>query len=283
MGLPTGWTCSTRPANAPALVPRQGRLRAASLFAGIGGLDLGITAAMETKIYVEKDEACKRVLQRRIADRQLDAGKIISNIEDMVPADVESIEAVVAGFPCPDIAISGKKRGLSAERSSLFRFVVKAAAWSKCGTIVLENVANILSDTMRSVFFEVIAYLWCLGFCDLRWGVLTASSVGSPQCRKRWFLVGFRSQEDRQRFQDLMPALEADDVKGIATKPWNQQNTVALKDWLVPRMPQSEKERLLQLGHAVVPQCAQAAVSLLTHMPVEPKVPSSTAAPCSST
>ena len=71
--------------------------------------------------------------------------------------DLQNIDIVTGGFPCPDIAIAGKKRGFSGKRSVLFKHVVKVAVLSKASFVFffLENVANILSRDMQPVFADV--------------------------------------------------------------------------------------------------------------------------------
>ncbi len=73
--------------------------------------------------------------------------------------------------------------GLSGTRSSLVAEVIKAAAASHCKLMLLENVGHIISTTMSPVFFEIIAWLSLVGMTIIRWGVITAGNVGSPQTR----------------------------------------------------------------------------------------------------
>ena len=67
--------------------------------------------------------------------------------------DLQNIDIVVGGFPCPDIAIAGKKAGFSGKRSVLFKHVVKVAVLSQASFVFLENVAN--SQDMQPVFADV--------------------------------------------------------------------------------------------------------------------------------
>ena len=200
MGFPRGWTS---PSTTAAVKAARGktqtnkRFDAISLFSGVGGIELGMHEVFNTILYVEKDAEAQRVLKRRMADGHLTAAKVLDDVANLTEAHVQKAEAIMAGFPCPDIAISGHHAGFSAERSSLFRYVLKAVAMTKkkCGILVLENVMNIISSNMRVVFFEIVAWLYVLGFTHVRWGVLTASDVGSPQKRGRWFLLAAMSDE----------------------------------------------------------------------------------------
>ena len=51
----------------------------------------------------------------------------------------------------------------------------------------------------------------------------------------------------------------------MSKEAWNMHNTVKLEDWLLHQLPPAERERLMQLGNAVVPKCAEVALSALVH------------------
>jgi len=267
MGLAQDWTCKSRTAMAPQSKPDGStpRLRGASLFSGVAGLDLGTEAAIETSVYVEKDEAARAVLMRRMDDEQISRGEILPDVEILKSADLNNVEVITAGFPCPDIAISGHKAGLSGSRSSLYKDVIKAAVMSKCRVLCLENVANILAVDMRHVFLEVVIWMLMVGFTGVRWGIVAAADVGPPQLRKRWFCVAWRTAEDKERMKDLLPAMSSEYLKGLAKKPWNNDNTVDMKEWLLHGLDPMDRQRLKQLGNAVVPQCASVAYTYLAH------------------
>ena len=132
----------------------------------------------------------------------------------------------------------------------------------KCGILLLENVMNIISSNMRVVFFENVAWLYVLGFTHVRWGVLTASDVGSPQKRGRWFLLAAMSDEILEKLKLVARKIDAKTLQSMAGQVWNKAHQVPMHEWMNNTY---EKERLNQLGNAVVPKCAEVAISLLTH------------------
>ncbi len=80
-------------------------IRFGSLFAGIGGLDLGLErAGMTCKWQVEIDARCNEVLAyhwpkvKRYGDVN-DAGK-----RNLAPVDL-----VCGGFPCQDVSVAGRR------------------------------------------------------------------------------------------------------------------------------------------------------------------------------
>ena len=72
MGLPAHWTSPEHTANVPPIVTGvDGPFRGVSMFSGIASLDLGVLVAIVATVLVEKDEAAKKVLRRRMQDQQL--------------------------------------------------------------------------------------------------------------------------------------------------------------------------------------------------------------------
>src|SRR5688572_19250399 len=95
-------------------------LTVGSLFAGIGGFDLGFErAGFEIKWQVEIDPFCQRVLARHWpnAKRYLD-------IRGTKGDDLDAVDVVVGGFPCKQTsvasAIHGRRVGLSGRDSGLW-------------------------------------------------------------------------------------------------------------------------------------------------------------------
>jgi len=87
-----------------------------SLFAGIGGFDLGFErAGMVCKWQVEIDDYATRVLAKHwpSVHRERD-------IRDCGPHNLERVDVICGGFPCQDISYAGLGAGLDGERSGLF-------------------------------------------------------------------------------------------------------------------------------------------------------------------
>lgn len=84
------------------------RLRAASLFAGLGGFDLALERlGAEVRVQAEIDPFAQRVLRARFPDVRLEP--------DATQADLSGVELVTAGFPCQGLSIAAatpKGRGL---------------------------------------------------------------------------------------------------------------------------------------------------------------------------
>lgn len=113
------------------------------------------------------------------------------------------VDCIVAGFPCQDLSLAGKRAGLDGARSGLFFDILDIA--DACGArgLFLENVAGISSATASVVDeaegdLEERAAARVLGELADRgwhaeWLTLSASDVGASHGRARWFCWAWRS------------------------------------------------------------------------------------------
>ena len=75
------------------------------LFAGIGGIEHGLTeAGMTTVQLCEIMPEAKCVLQHHYPNIQIDDD--VTRLTDLVPADL-----LAGGFPCQNLSIAGNKQG----------------------------------------------------------------------------------------------------------------------------------------------------------------------------
>src|SRR5256885_1463792 len=92
------------------------RLTHGSLFAGIGGLDLGFErAGIKTVWQVEIDEYCRRVLEKHFPEAER-----FRDIRECGAHNLRAVDILSGGFPCQDIAYCGFGAGLAGERSGLW-------------------------------------------------------------------------------------------------------------------------------------------------------------------
>src|SRR5260221_9105550 len=93
--------------------------RVSGLFAGIGGLELGLHAAgFETVQLCEIDPSAIAVLQERFPGVELHA-----DITTMT--ELPDVEVVTAGFPCQDLSMAGRKVGITGGRSGLVASLIR--------------------------------------------------------------------------------------------------------------------------------------------------------------
>lgn len=155
-------------------------LRFGSLFAGIGGLDLGLErAGMECAWQIEKDPYCLRVLDKHWPDIPK-----YHDIKEVDPDDLEPVDLICGGFPCQPVSLAGKRLAQADERwlwPEFFR-IVRAL---RPRYVLVENVPGLLSAGMSDVLGDLAA-----GGYDAEWDCIPAAAVGAPHLRYRVCLVG---------------------------------------------------------------------------------------------
>lgn len=163
-------------------VPRK--LRALSLFAGIGGAELALADYVRTVAYCEIDSFCVSVLLSRMADGRLPVAPIWDDVRTLDGTALRGcVDIVIGGFPCQDVSKAGRCAGLDGERSGLYRELVRLVAQTQPVFVYLENVAAIRRHAHR-----VIGELADMGF-DSRWGHVSAQHAGAPHIRDRWWCL----------------------------------------------------------------------------------------------
>ncbi len=172
-----------------------------SLFSGItiGGLELGLEWAGlgPTKWQVERDEYATRVLARHWPD-----AKRFDDVCAVGATNLEPVDLICGGFPCPDISTAGTGAGLDGDRSRLwFEFLRIVRELRPC-FVVVENVAALAFRGLD----RVLAGLADVGF-DAEWSTVSACSVGAPHMRRRLFIVAYANGEHgRTRIRNIKPA-----------------------------------------------------------------------------
>lgn len=195
----------TRLSTKPNLIPRC--MNVVGLFAGIGGIELGLEAAgHRTTLACEIDAAARAVLQARFP--RLALHDDIRTL-DRLP---KGTDLVTGGFPCQDISQAGKTNGISGKNSGLVNEVFRLLEKSDVPFVLLENVSFILALNRGHAMRHVTSELERLGY---KWAyrVLDSQAFGLPQRRQRMFLLASRVGEP---FEFLMTGNE----EPIEPKDW---------------------------------------------------------------
>ncbi|PHM29077.1 DNA cytosine methyltransferase [Xenorhabdus innexi] len=161
--------------------------KVSSFFAGIGGFDLGLEkAGMDVVFQCEINSFCQEVLKKNWPNIPL-----ISDISSVDPKDIPESNVWCGGFPCQDVSLAnqGKRKGLLGERSGLFFTYAKLIKERKPDWIIIENVPGLLNSHNGEDFRTIIETLDELGY-GLSWRVLDAKYFGTPQRRRRVYIVG---------------------------------------------------------------------------------------------
>lgn len=153
-----------------------------SLFAGIGGLDLGLErAGWRCRWQVERDLFCQRVLAKHWPDVRR-----YGDIRDFPDADTERVDLICGGFPCQDISSAGGKAGLSGTRSGLWTEMLRVVRILRPRFVFVENVADLRARGLGTALGDLAAS----GY-DAEWDCLQAAAVGAPHGRDRIWLIAY--------------------------------------------------------------------------------------------
>ena len=155
-----------------------------SLFAGIGGIDLGFErCGMECKWQVEINDYAQKVLAKHWpkVHRERD-------IRECSARNLDWVDVIAGGFPCQDISYAGLGAGLDGERSGLFFEAIRLVRELQPRAVVLENVAALLTRGLD----RVLGTLAEIGY-DTEWHCIPAAYVGAPHIRDRVFVLAYAS------------------------------------------------------------------------------------------
>ncbi|MCB8933056.1 MAG: DNA (cytosine-5-)-methyltransferase [Chthonomonadaceae bacterium] len=166
--------------------------RAIGLFAGIGGIELGLSqSGFVSELLCENDTACQAVLSKRFPEV-----KLVADVRDL--RSIPKVDVLAAGFPCQDLSQAGLTMGMSGLRSSLVYEVLRLVERrSTCPRfLLLENVPFMLSLRKGEAMNVLVGTLEGLGF-SWAYRVVDSRSFGLPQRRQRVFLLASRTEDPR--------------------------------------------------------------------------------------
>lgn len=188
-----------------ANIEKREALTVAGLFAGIGGIELGLHAAgHQTGFLCEIDEEARAVLDAWYAKQGVKLGEDVPFERDVVKAAKKrlpaGIDLVAGGFPCQDLSQAGKTVGIGGERSglveSMLAMVERVPKSKRPRWILIENVSFMLRLDKGAAMdclvrrIEELGYSWAYRLVDTR-------SFGLPQRRQRVLFLAGREEDPR--------------------------------------------------------------------------------------
>lgn len=155
------------------------------LFAGIGGLSLGLErAGFDVVAQVEADPFRRSVLAKRFP-----GAARFDDVRTFDPNPWRGV-GISGGFPCTDVSDCGPRTGLAGARSGLWREMVRAIRVVGPPFVLVENVAALLGRGMGDVLGDLAACRY-----DTEWDCVPAGSLGAPHRRDRAFIVAYPEGE----------------------------------------------------------------------------------------
>jgi len=163
-----------------------------SLFAGIGGFELGLERAIPgayTSWQVEQNTYCQKVLAKNWPE-----ARIYDDVRNITKNNVEQVDILCGGFPCQDISLAGKGEGLHGKKSGLWWEMHRIIDELQPRAVIMENVAAINVRGLGTV----LGSLSQIGY-DAEWCTIRASDFGAPHRRARWFCIAYPTHSYSQR------------------------------------------------------------------------------------
>ena len=183
------------------------KINLVDLFAGIGGFHYGISDAaskfqrsVKPILVSEIDQGCRDVYKTNFDyDPQGDNKKINLDEFKNLRADI-----VTAGFPCQPFSNSGRKLGLQDPRGRFYNKIEEIILYFSAKSFILENVTGIIKNgggSYDSIFahhpqkigrtlHSLEMKLSKLTQYHIKWIEIDSSDLGSPQVRKRIYIIG---------------------------------------------------------------------------------------------
>lgn len=189
-------TASTIPAAVPTI---REPMMVAGLFAGIGGIELGLARSGHvTQLLCEIDDGALAVLDARFPE--IPKHTDVATLERLP----EGTQLVTAGFPCQDLSQAGKTKGIRGARSGLVGEVFRLLHAQRVPWLLIENVPFMLQLAGGEALGVIVAALEDLGY-HWAYRVVDSRAFGLPQRRRRVYMVASLHDDPRT-------VLYADDV-----------------------------------------------------------------------
>jgi DNA (cytosine-5)-methyltransferase 1 len=213
-----------------------------SLFAGIGGFDLGFErAGLRCVWQVEIDEWCRKVLAKHWPDVPK-----WDDVRTFTGDGFERPDIICGGFPCQDVSQAGRRVGIDGGRSGLWSEFSRIVRLLRPRYVVVENTPGLLARGFDRVLGDLAA-----GGFDAEWSVLPGCALGASHSRPRVFLVAYPASGRPGQLWRVERQSEGEARRDV---PWPQSE---------PGIPgeldgvPGRVDRMTGIGNSVIPQVAE--------------------------
>lgn len=202
------------------------------LFAGIGGIRLGASAALSKHGI---DSKC--VLSSEIDEKACET--YLLNFGEKPSGDVKEITEIppfdflLAGFPCQPFSYAGKRRGFGDTRGTLFFEIERILSLYKPKAFLLENVRGLRTHDEGRTFETIMSKLHELGYGTQEL-ILNSSNFGVPQNRVRLYILGILGATPQMTLTTNYGAADSHKFK----KQSNEYNKCLIKSIIETDVPQ---------------------------------------------
>ena len=177
----------------PVHMPRRNGFTAVELFAGAGGLSIGLERA---GIHVVIANEIMPDFAATLAANHPDTNVINDDIhkinfkDELKKLGLESVDVLSGGPPCQGFSTIGSKNRQD-PRNSLFYEYLRAVAETKPKYAIFENVSGFKRMYGGFAYETLVKELGELGY-DTKCQILNAADYGAPQIRYRTIVLGWK-------------------------------------------------------------------------------------------
>lgn len=182
----------------------------ADLFAGCGGLSLGLKQAGFKHVFMnEIDPVCAKTYLTNLplAEGSFFIGDIceLNKKLDQYKNVLKSLDLVCGGPPCQGFSMANRQRLFNDPRNTLYREYLKFVAFTRPKFFIMENVKGMLNkiDEIIDDFRRTVGEDY-----DIAFKVLKAVDFGVPQTRERLIIIGNRIGVDSKKVFDDIATLK---------------------------------------------------------------------------
>jgi DNA (cytosine-5)-methyltransferase 1 len=172
---------------------RRAKLKFVDLFAGTGGMRLGLERACQALGRKFECVFSSEIDPNSCESYALNFGENpscdITEVEDLPKHDL-----MLAGFPCQSFSYAGKQKGFGDTRGTLFFHVHRLLESSRPKAFLLENVRGLTTHDKGRTFRTIVDRLQDLGY-SLHYARLNSCNFGVPQNRVRIYILGLLNKQ----------------------------------------------------------------------------------------
>jgi len=192
-------------------------MKISSLFAGSGGLDLGLLKSGHKIVWAnDNDSDCAETYKKNIGKHI-----VLDDIYNLKIKDIPDSDVIVGGFPCQGFSIANPYRKEDDNRNLLFIQMAKILKAKKPKYFIGENVQGLTNiggylnnedkkNKMGKMFRLVLQEFKKSGY-KIFWNIIDVSNLGIPQKRKRVIIFGIR----KDLFDGRIPKLYYSDNEAV--------------------------------------------------------------------
>ena len=186
-------------------------LKVVELFAGVGGLRIGLEKTGKFKVvWSNQWEPLTKTQHASMVYENIwgKDGHSNENIEEVLTSKIPDCDVLVGGFPCQDYSVATtlkNSKGLKGKKGVLWWSIERIIREkkSKPKYLILENVDRLLKSPANRRGRDFAVMLGCLnnlGYA-LEWRVINAAEYGFPQRRRRVFIIAYHKSTNH--FKEL--------------------------------------------------------------------------------